>query len=148
MNRHSGLASLRIGTVLRGALLAWALATGAPAGVLAAPAPPAVRAEIDALLARLAASGCEFERNGRWHDAAEARSHLQRKLDHVERRGTLRSTEQFIELAATSSSTSGRAYQVRCGGNAVPSANWLARELAALRAARPAPASNAAPAAR
>jgi hypothetical protein len=102
---------------------------------LAAPAPAPVRAEIDALLAKLQSSGCEFNRNGSWHSAADAKRHLLRKLEYLENKTTLRTAEQFIELAATSSSSSGQAYQVKCaGGTAQPSAQWLTRELAAIRA--------------
>jgi hypothetical protein len=101
----------------------------------AAPAPAAVRAEIVALLGSLESSGCEFNRNGSWYNGADARMHLLRKLEYLESRTTLHSAEQFIELAATASSSSGRAYQVRCGGSAaVPSAQWLAKALAASRA--------------
>ena len=42
----------------------------------AAPAPPAVRLEIDALMAKMNASSCQFERNGDWHSAADAQAHL------------------------------------------------------------------------
>jgi len=56
------------------------------AAVSAAPPTAPARAEIDALLAALGASGCRFQRNGEWHDANEARVHLQRKLDHLLRR--------------------------------------------------------------
>jgi Family of unknown function (DUF5329) len=107
-----------------------ALAAAAPSGSASGP----VRAEIEVLLARLAASGCEFNRNGTWYNGADARNHLQRKLGYLENRGTLRSTEQFIELAATSSSSSGQAYQVKCGGAAAQtSAQWLTKELAVIR---------------
>lgn len=97
--------------------------------------PPPVRAEIDALLGRLAGSGCRFERNGDWHEAAAARSHLLRKLEAIEGRTAVASTERFIELAATQSSSTGRAYQVQCAGAAPqPSAAWLTAQLKTLRA--------------
>ncbi|HEX8604206.1 MAG TPA: DUF5329 family protein [Pseudoduganella sp.] len=103
----------------------------------AAPAPAPVRAEIDALLSRLQASGCQFNRNGTWHSAAEARTHLLRKLDYLEGKGKVQSAEQFIALGASGSSSSGKAYQVKCGsGAAVDSAAWLGGELAAIRAAK------------
>lgn len=101
----------------------------------AAPAAPAVRAEIEALLAKHQSSGCEFNRNGSWHSGADAKAHLIRKLEYLEKNASLRSTEQFIELAGTFSSSSGRPYLVKCGGAAVPSAQWLTRELGAARAA-------------
>ncbi len=104
----------------------------------AAPAPAPVRAEIDALLARLQASGCQFNRNGTWHSAADARNHLLRKLDYLEDKGKVQSTEQFIALAASGSSSSGKPYKVKCGAEAggVDSAAWLGSELAAIRAAK------------
>jgi hypothetical protein len=97
--------------------------------------------EIDSLLSRLAASGCQFKRNGAWHTADEAQAHLQRKLGYLVDRGAVASAEQFIEHAATKSSVSGQTYLVKCGGNpAVPSGQWLYSELQALRAASAAPA--------
>lgn len=101
---------------------------------LAAPAAAPVRGEIDALLAALQTSSCEFQRNGSWHAAAEAKTHLLRKLEYVEKRTTLRNTEQFIEMAASSSSASGQAYQVRCNGTVQPSAKWFAGQLEKIRA--------------
>ena len=99
-----------------------------------AQAASATRTEIDSLLARLQASGCQFNRNGSWYSSSEARDHLLRKLDYLEGRGSIQSTEQFIQLAASSSSSSGKAYLVRCGNDAaVPSQQWLSRELASLR---------------
>ena len=98
-------------------------------------APSEARPEIDALLARLQSSGCAFSRNGSWYDAAEARKHLQAKLDYLERRNLVQTTEQFIDRAASQSSVSGKAYLVRCGEAApVESRAWLTRELKSLRA--------------
>lgn len=102
--------------------------------VAAAPTPVAVRTEIDGLLTRLASSGCEFKRNGSWHQAGEAKAHLERKLTYIEKRGDLSSIEQFIKLAATGSSMSGTPYQVRCAGTEpVPSAQWLGDALKQMR---------------
>jgi hypothetical protein len=107
---------------------------------VAAALPPAARAEIDSLLSRLAASDCQFMRNGDWHTAAEARAHLQRKLDYLADRGAVASAEQFIDRAATKSSVSGSVYLVKCGGQpAVPSGWWLHAQLRALRTAPAAP---------
>lgn len=98
----------------------------------ATPAP--VRSEIGSLLARLESSGCRFNRNGDWHAGAEAKGHLLRKLDAIEGKTTVASTERFIELAATRSSSSGKDYQVQCGGVAPqPSAAWLTAQLRQLR---------------
>ena len=95
---------------------------------------PAARAEIDALLSRLEASSCTFNRNGTWYPATEAKSHLLRKLKYLEDRGMVQSTEQFIELAASSSSTTGQPYLVRCGSGApVQSGTWLRSQLDVVR---------------
>jgi len=118
--------------------IALLLAAGA---CFAAPTPAPVRAEIDALLARLVASGCQFGRNDTWYVGAEARAHLLRKLEYVEKYGTLATTEQFIEVAATKSSVTGAHYVVKCGDAApVQSAAWLQGQLGILRGspARPA----------
>jgi hypothetical protein len=82
---------------------------------IAAPLSAAVRAEIDGLLSRLELSGCEFNRNGTWHTAGDAKSHLLRKLKYLEDSGAVQSAEQFIELAASTSSTTGQPYLVRYG---------------------------------
>jgi len=95
---------------------------------------PAARAEIDALLSRLEASSCTFNRNGTWYPATEAKSHLLRKLKYLEDRGAVQSAEQFIELAASSSSTTGQPYLVKCGSGApVQSGTWLLSQLQLMR---------------
>jgi hypothetical protein len=95
---------------------------------------PTARAEIDGLLSRLEASSCTFNRNGTWYAATEARSHLLRKLKYLEDRGAVQSAEQFIELAASSSSTTGQPYLVKCGSGApVQSGAWLLSELKVMR---------------
>jgi hypothetical protein len=116
------------------AIIAFALLLTSVAG-LAAPTAAPVRAEIDALLARLEASGCRFGRNDAWHAGAAAKAHLLRKLDYIEKYGTITTTEQFIDATATKSSVSGAPYAVQCGSAAgVPSSAWLAAQLKALRA--------------
>jgi hypothetical protein len=103
----------------------------------AAPLPPAARAEIDALMNRLQSSGCEFNRNGSWYAGAEAKAHLLKKLDYLEGKDMVATAEQFIDKGASTSSTSGKAYLVRCAGKApVESGPWLKAELLQLRAAR------------
>jgi len=88
--------------------------------------------EATALFDALRTSGCEFNRNGTWHDGAKAAQHLQRKYEHL--RGKVGTTEEFIEQGATASSMSGKAYQVRCGeAAAVPSGEWLLEKLYELR---------------
>jgi hypothetical protein len=100
----------------------------------AAPLSPAAKAEIDGLLSRLEASSCTFNRNGAWHPAPEARSHLLRKLEYLEKRGAVQSAEEFIERAASSSSTTGQPYLVKCGSDApVQSKAWLLSQLKLMR---------------
>ena len=102
----------------------------------AAPLSFAARAEIDGLLVRLVASGCEFNRNGTWHTAAEAKSHLSQKLKYFEDRGMVQTAEQFIEMVASASSRSAQPYLVRCGNSAaLQSGQWLRSELKDLRSA-------------
>ena len=121
------------------ALLLLAGAIVAMAG--AAPPPPAAQVEIDVLMSRLEASACQFNRNGTWHSAADARAHLRRKLKYFEEKGTVQSAEEFIERAASASSMTGEPYLVRCGdGAAIPSAAWLRSELKALRSSARLPA--------
>lgn len=95
---------------------------------------PVAKAEIDGLLSRLEASSCTFNRNGTWYPATEAKSHLLRKLKYLEDRGAVQNAEQFIERAASSSSTTGQPYLVKCGSGApVQSGTWLLAELRAMR---------------
>jgi hypothetical protein len=101
--------------------------------VQAGPSP--ARDEINALLDRLQASGCHFDRNGSLHTGTEAKEHLLKKLAYMEKRGTVETTEQFIDLAASGSSSSGKPYLVKCANAAaVPSKAWLTDQLRLVRA--------------
>lgn len=114
-------------------VLAW-VTSGNVAAQQKAPSAAAAR-EITALLEHIERSGCQFERNGDWHDAPAARAHIERKYQALAERGKVPSAEAFIELAASGSSTTGKPYQVRCGqAAAVPSGPWLTQALARLRA--------------
>jgi len=96
------------------------------------------RQEIAHLLDFVADSGCQFNRNGSWHDSKAARNHLQEKYDYLKHRKLVPDTKTFIERAATESSFSHKAYQVRCGnGPVITSAQWLNTELARHRTAHP-----------
>jgi hypothetical protein len=102
--------------------------------VSAADLPATSRFEIDALLNRLGASGCEFNRNGSWYSSPDAKAHLTKKLNYLVEKKKLDGTEQFIKLAASSSSMSGKDYLVRCGGaQPVASQAWLLAELRTIR---------------
>jgi hypothetical protein len=97
---------------------------------------PAARAEIDALMSRLEASSCTFNRNGTWYPANEARTYLLGKLKYLEDRAAVQSAEQFIERAASKSSTTGQPYLVKCGSDApVQSGTWLLSQLQVIRSA-------------
>ena len=114
-------------------LVVVALAVSAVAAS-AAPTPKAQR-EIDGLIAALGDSGCEFERNGTWHNAKTARAHLQKKYDYLRKRGMADTAESFIERGASKSSMSGKPYRVRCPGKAVDTAaHWFEQRLRTLRA--------------
>lgn len=89
--------------------------------------------EVAQLLTHLADSGCEFQRNGSWHSAAEARAHLERKYTYLLKKGLVERTEDFIDRAATGSSVTGKDYQVRCTGVVSASAPWLRAALARMR---------------
>ena len=107
------------------------------ATVAAAAPPAATQREITGLFSALEHSGCRFERNGSWYDAAQARAHLQRKYDYLLRHDAIHRSEDFIDLAATKSSMSGRAYRVQCPGRpVVDSGAWFRAALATARAPR------------
>lgn len=83
----------------------------------------------------LSASGCQFQRNGDWYGAKEARAHLQRKYDYLLKKDKVDTAEQFIQRAASQSSMSGRAYRVKCAGNEQDAADWFGGQLRKLRSA-------------
>jgi len=103
-----------------------------PAARATPPAP--VQAEVNQLLESIATSGCEFFRNGSWHDAKQAQLHLRYKYEALAARNQIGTAEDFIEKAATRSSLSGRPYAIRCGDGIIVTTNqWLRDELARLR---------------
>jgi len=116
-------------------ILALAAACASPAS---ADPSPAAQAEIDHLLAFVAASPCTFIRNSEPHPAAEARDHLAGKFRFA--KGRIGTAEEFIRYVATESSMSHEPYQVKCGATVMPAGVWLAEELKRYRAtaARPA----------
>ena len=119
---------MKLSSILASGLLVMcstALAAGLPVGA---------RAEVEALLDRLSSSGCQFNRNGSWYGATEASAHIRKKLDYLDGKGRLQSAEDFIRLAGTESSQSGKAYQVKCGSApAQASAAWLQLRLLEIR---------------
>lgn len=110
-----------------------ALALIAPGVALAAPSDTA-RREIAGLIGALDGSSCRFQRNGSWHDATEARAHLQRKYDYLLKKDKVDTAEQFIERAASQSSMSGKPYRIACPGQPEQTAAvWFGARLKALR---------------
>lgn len=100
------------------------------AGVSFAQTPAPARAEISHLMGVVETSGCQFSRNGSWHDAKSARKHLEKKFTYLDRKGLAPTTELFIERGASASSMSGKPYQMQCAGTApVSSRDWLSTEL-------------------
>ena len=108
-----------------------ALAAVCASPVRADPA-PAAQAEIDHLLAFVAASPCAFIRNGASHPAVEARDHLAGKLNFA--KGRIATAEAFIRDLATESSISHEPYKVKCGATEIPAGVWLSDELKRYRA--------------
>lgn len=108
-------------------------------GLMAAPLvraepPTSVQIEVNYLLGYIEGSGCEFYRNGTWHDSKAAQAHLRDKYNYLMARNLIDTTEQFIDRAASESSLSGRPYEIRCnGGAAVKSKQWLREKLAHFR---------------
>jgi hypothetical protein len=115
-----------------GLLLGLALLTVASA------APPAIaQTEINYLLGFVGSSGCEIYRNGSWYDSKRAQAHLRFKYEKLAAQDRIHTAEEFIETAATKSSSSGQPYQVRCrGSEAVTSSQWLRDVLARYRTLR------------
>lgn len=119
--------------MLRKALLFCALLL-ASMPAFAAPSTTA-RKEIAQLMDALSHSGCQFQRNGSWYGAGEARAHLQRKYDYLLKKDKVDTAEQFIERAASQSSMSGRAYRVKCQGREQEASAWFDVQLQKLRSA-------------
>jgi hypothetical protein len=53
------------------------------------------------LLSAVASSGCEFYRNGEWHDSQKASAHLRDKYNALAALGRAATAMEFIEEAAT-----------------------------------------------
>jgi hypothetical protein len=96
--------------------------------------PETAKQEIEQLLNKLESSNCQFNRNGSWYTSKEAKTHLQKKLEYLVDKGEITSSDQFIELAATKSSMSGKHYYVQCAGAPQTESNiWLSSQLKQIR---------------
>lgn len=110
------------------------LLVGAAANAPAQEPSRATHNEITHLFEHLEQSGCEFYRNGSWHDSKKASEHLRKKYVYLLAKELVPSTEAFIERAATKSSLSGKPYRVRCADRIeVQGSAWFDRELARWR---------------
>lgn len=126
---------MRVVSGYRRVMSRWAMI----AALMAAPVPSLWAAQPDAistqeiayLFGYLEKSGCEFNRNGSWYAAVEASKHLRDKYDYLVDKGVVDSAETFIKRAASESSMSGNAYQVKCANAPVmKSADWFGQALA------------------
>jgi len=99
---------------------------------------PPAKFEIEGLLLRLGTSECQFQRNGTWYGATRAREHIAMKYQQLLSNNAVSTAEDFIALAATRSSLSGKPYQVKCGSHEpVWSADWMASQLQEIRTSYP-----------
>ena len=102
---------------------------------LAADPPPAVQSEVAHLFDYIDNSGCQFYRNGSWHDAHQARAHLELKYRYLCSKTHVSCAEDVIGRAGSTSSLSGKPYRVKCGASPpVLSGDWLRTELQHFRA--------------
>ncbi|URM26776.1 DUF5329 domain-containing protein [Pseudomonas frederiksbergensis] len=112
----------------------WLIAAGIGLTVMAfnaqAQISPQATQEINGLLDFIEHSECRFVRNDSEYPGPQARAHLEKKLEYLEEHDKVNSAEDFIELAATQSSKSGLAYEVRCPAAGIqPASLWLKTEL-------------------
>lgn len=87
-------------------------------------------ARISSLLEAISNSGCTFIRNGKSHTTSEGVAHIEKKYAHYE--DDIDSIDKFIELTATRSLISGKAYEVQCNGQTMTSADWLSGKASVL----------------
>ncbi len=91
--------------------------------------------EIAFLLDALGNSRCTFIRNGRRHRSTTGESHLRSK--YLKAREFAGTAEQFIDRIASISSTTTKAYQIKCTGRpVVDSRDWFLARLEEYRAER------------
>jgi hypothetical protein len=89
---------------------------------------PEQKLEIEHLLSFVKTSPCEINRNGDLHKGNEAVSHIKKKYEYF--KSDIKTSEQFIEYAATKSTFSGRHYMVKCGeSKSFKTKTWLLEEL-------------------
>jgi hypothetical protein len=136
LDRRRHLDEMRVRRAIPTILLFAALLTAWASSWAGAPSTEA-RVEIEHLLAFVANSGCQFNRNNNWYASPEASAHLAKKERYLEEHGQIATAEDFIAKAATRSSMTGRPYTVRCASEpAIASDEWLMAELRRFRLGR------------
>jgi hypothetical protein len=115
--------------IFRRWLIAASIGLFAVAGGVQAQTSPQANQEIKGLLDFVERSECQFVRNGSEYPGPQARAHLEKKLNYLEGKNLVSSAEDFIDLAATKSSMTGKAYEVRCPTGVQPTSTWLKMEL-------------------
>ena len=115
-------------------LLAAFVLAAVPMHVLADSGPTRATEEIGHLLGYLAASQCEFFRNGTWYGPERAARHLRRKYAYYMDRTSAPTADEFVTEFASASSMSGKPYRVRCADQPEqPSGAWFSAELTRYR---------------
>ncbi len=94
--------------------------------------PPQQKIEIEHLLNFIKTTHCKVTRNGSTYEGSEAVNHIKIKYEYFEEE--IETTEQFILMAATKSTMSGKFYTVQCGENKPQKTKqWLLKELVRYR---------------
>jgi len=88
--------------------------------------------EVRLLIDAIAASHCDFNRNGRQHTAEEAAAHLELKYARAGKR--IDSADEFITRLGSSSSFTGKPYLMSCEGDTLPAGKWMIDALEQIRA--------------
>ncbi len=84
--------------------------------------------EVSHLLDFVKNSGCIINRNGTDYPAEKGLEHINNKYNYF--RDDIKTTEDFIMLAASRSTMSGKHYKVRCPGmKTLTTQDWLLAEL-------------------
>ena len=87
--------------------------------------------EVRLLIDAIAASHCDFNRNGRQHTAEEAAAHLELKYARAGKH--IDSADEFITQLASSSSFTGKPYLMSCEGDTLPAGEWMIDALEQIR---------------
>ena len=88
--------------------------------------------EVRLLIDAIAASHCDFNRNGRQHTAEEAAAHLELKYARAGKH--IDSADEFITQLASSSSFTGKPYLMSCEDDTLPAGEWMIDALEQIRA--------------